>query len=139
MLAADRRRQFALRVLVAMLSTIAVAVIAAFLPRWWPGVSGRDFRPWGVAMAAFIFGLAIFFRAVLKWEGGVFGASLLGVEIFTLCVISHFTGFVWLEVLDPFNLRWLAVMNVFFAAPWAIGFFVGSLILRVRRQADGRW
>lgn len=139
MLASHRRRQFTLRVLAAVVLMIVLAFFAAFLPRWWPGVSGRDFRPWGASLAALIFVLAVFLRAALKWEGAVFGVSLLCIEVFALGVISHFTGFVWLEIFDPFNLRWLAVMNVFFAAPWAIGFLFGSLILTVRRRITGKY
>lgn len=139
MLHAQRWRIFVIRVVIATLAMIACGFAAGYLPTLWSGVSGRDFRPWGATLAILIFLLAVFLRGCLKWEGAVFAGSLICVEIFALCVISHYTGFVWWEIFEPFNLQWLLTMNVFFAAPWAFGVMAGSLWLALRRRLTGRY
>ena len=139
MLHAQRLRVFVLRVAIATLAMIACGFAAGYLPTLWVGAGGRDFTPWGATLAILIFLLAVSLRAGLKWEGAVFGSSLICVEIFALCVISHYTGFVWLEILEPFNLRWLVVMNIFIAAPWALWVLVGSLLMALRRKLTGRY
>ena len=126
--------------LIGTLAMILCAVAASFLPALWQGASGRDFRPWGAMMAILILLVAVVLRTGFRWPVVEFLASLFCAEVFTLCVIAHFSGFTWVEIFDRFNLRWLGSINVFFAVPWLAGLLVGSLLLRVRqrRSADNR-
>jgi hypothetical protein len=116
------------------LAMILCAVAATLLPPLWQGVSGRDFRPWGVLMALLILMVAVVLRVRFRWPVTELLASLLCAEVFTLCVIAHFTGFTWLELFDRFNLSWLATMSMFIAVPWLVGLLSGSLFLRVRQR-----
>jgi hypothetical protein len=115
---------------------IACAVVAAFLPPLWHGISGRDFRPQATTMAILIFALAAVLRTWRRWPVVEFIGAVVCAELFTLCVIAHFSGFSWLELFDSFNLSWLATMSLFVAVPWLAGFLVGSLLLRVKRKGS---
>lgn len=123
-----------IRTTIGMLAMILCAVTATFLPQLWQGVSGRDFRPWGAMVAILIFLVAVVLRAGFRWLVAELFASVVCAEVFTLCVIAHFTGFTWLEIFDRFNLSWLGTMSVFIAVPWMAGLLVGSLWLRVRQR-----
>src|SRR5262245_19247302 len=111
----------------ATLAMILCAVAAIFIPPFWQGVSGRDFRPQATTMALLILLLAVLLRGWRRWLVAEFIAALLCAELFTLGVIGHFSGFTWLELFDRFNLSWLATMSMFIAVPWLVGQFIGSL------------
>lgn len=121
---------------IATLAMILCAVAATFLPQLWQGMSGRDFRPWGVLMALLILLVAVVLRGCLRWPVSELLASLVCAEVFTLCVIAHFSGFTGLELFDPFNISWLGAMNMFIAVPWLVGLLGGSLFLRVRQKGS---
>lgn len=123
-----------IRAVIATLSLIPCAAAAAFIPPLWQGVSGRDIEPQATTMAIFILLLAAFLRAGLRWSVVDFAASILCMEGFTLCVISHFTGFTGLDLLHWFNMLWLKTMSIFIAIPWLVGLLIGSLLLMVRRR-----
>ena len=123
-----------IRILTATLAMILCAVAAAFLPPLWHGVSGRDFRPQSTTMALLIFLLVAVLRRWRRWPIADFVGALICAELFTLCVIGHFSGFTWLEIFDSFNLWWLGTMSVFVGLPWLLGLLVGSLLLRVRQS-----
>ena len=113
---------------------IACVLLAAWLPPFWQGVSGRDFRPWGTTAAVLILVVALTLRAVFRWQTADFLLSTLVAEIVTLCVIAHFTGFTWLEIFDRFNLSWLLTVSVLTAVPWLLGFLFGSAFLKLRKE-----
>jgi hypothetical protein len=121
-----------IHIIVATLMMILCAVAAAFLPPLWQGVSGRDFRPQSAMMGILIFLLAAALRVWRRWPVVEFIGAVVCTELFTLCVIAHFSGLTWLELFDNFNLSWLATMSVYIAVPWLAGLFVGSLILKFR-------
>ena len=123
-----------IRILTATLELILGAVAAGFLPPLWHGVSGRDFRPQSTTMALLIFLLVAVLRRWRRWPIADFVGALICAELFTLCVIGHFSGFTWLEIFDSFNLWWLGTMSVFVGLPWLLGLLVGSLLLRVRQS-----
>ena len=123
-----------IRTAIGTVAMILCAVAATFLPQLWHAVSGRDFRPWGAMLALLIFVVGVVLRAGLRWTLIELVASLVCAEVFALCVISHFSGFTWLEIFDSFNLRWLGTTSVFIAAPWLVGLLVGSVLLRVRQK-----
>ena len=123
-----------IHIVAATLAMILCAVAAALLPTLWQGVSGRDFRPQLTTMAALIFLLAAVLRAWRRWPVVEFIGTLVCAELFTLGVIGHFSGFIWLELFDSFNLSWLRTMSVFIAVPWLVGLLVGSLLLGFRRR-----
>jgi hypothetical protein len=121
-----------IHIIVATLLMILCAVVAAFLPPLWQGVSGRDFRPQSAMMGILILLLAAVLRVWRRWPLVEFLGAVVCAELFTLCVIAHFSGFTWLQLFDSFNLSWLGTMSVFIAVPWLTGLLVGSLLLRVR-------
>jgi hypothetical protein len=123
-----------IHIVAATLLMIMCAVAAALLPPLWQGVSGRDFRPQSTTMALLILLLAAVLRAWRRWPVVEFIGALVCAELFTLCVIGHFSGFTWLEIFDSFNLWWLGRMSVFVGLPWLLGLFLGSLLLRVRQR-----
>lgn len=125
-----------IHIIVATLLMILCAVVAAFLPPLWQGVSGRDFRPQSAMMGILILLLAAVLRVWRRWPVVEFFGAVVCAELFTLCVIAHFSGFTWLELFDSFNLSWLATMSVFIAVPWLAGLLVGSLLLRVRKKVS---
>lgn len=139
MLAAQQHRQIARRVVVATAAMFGAAFLAAVLPSLIPAIGGRDFRPWGLNLAVLTFLEALLLRAWWRWEGAVFAISLVCAEIIVLLIIASYTGFVWLDLFDPFNLGWLLGVSAFFAAPWALGCIVGTLILSARRRATGKY
>ncbi len=115
---------------------ILCAVVAAFLPPLWQGVSGRDFRPQSAMMGILILLLAAVLRVWRRWPVVEFLGSVVCAELFTLCVIAHFSGFTWLELFDSFNLSWLGTMSVFIAVPWLTGLLVGTLLLSARQRVS---
>ena len=123
-----------IHIVAATLAMILCAVVGAFLSPFWQGVSGRDFRPQSTAMAILIFLLATVIRRWRRWPIADFVGALICAELFTLCIIGHFSGFTWLEIFDNFNLWWLGTMSVFVCLPWLLGLLVGSLLLRVRQR-----
>jgi hypothetical protein len=125
-----------IHIIVATLLMILCAVVAAFLPPLWQGVSGRDFRPQSAMMGILILLLAAVLRVWRRWPVVEFLGAVVCAELFTLCVIAHFSGFTWLELFDSFNLSWLGTMSVFIAVPWLAGLLVGSLLLRVRQRVS---
>lgn len=110
-----------------MFLMILCAVLAALLPPLWPGVSGRDFRPHAATMSILICVLAIVLRRWRGWSVVDFLGALLGVELFTFCVIAQISGLTGLEMFDHFNLSWLGTMSLFIAPPWVLGLALGSL------------
>jgi hypothetical protein len=123
-----------IHIVVGTLLMILCAAAAAFIPPLWQGVSGRDFRPQSATMALLILVLASLLRAWRRWPLIEFIGALVCAELFTLCVIAHFSGFTWLELFDSFNLSWLDTMSVFIAVPWLVGLLIGSVLLRVRQR-----
>ena len=78
-------------------------------------------------MAILILLLAIVLRRNFRWRASDFAIGLAAVEVATLSVIAYFSCFVWLEVLEPFNLGWLAFMNLFLGLSWLLCFGFGCL------------
>lgn len=131
-----RMKTHIIHIIVATLLMVLCAVVAAFFPPLWQGVSGRDFRPQAAMMGILMLMLAATLRAWRRWPVVEFLGAVVCAELLTLCVIAHFSGFTWLEIFNSFNLSWLATMSVFIAAPWLAGLLVGSLLLRLRQRAD---
>ena len=125
-----------IHIIVGTFLTILCAVVAAFLPPFWQGVSGRDFRPQSAMMGILILLLAAVLRVWRRWPVVEFLGAVVCAELFTLCVIAHFSGFTWLELFDSFNLSWLGTMSVFIAVPWLTGLLVGTLLLSVRQRVS---
>jgi hypothetical protein len=115
------------RFVIAVIAIVLCAGAAMFIPPLWKGVSGRDFRPSATTMALLVFLLAAVFRWRFWWDVWDFLWAALGVEFLTLLIISHFSGFTWLELFHWFNLNWLLGMSIFTIAPWLLGFGLGSL------------
>jgi hypothetical protein len=121
-----------IHIAVGTLLMILCAVGAVFIPPLWQGAGGRDFRPQAFTMALLIFALASLLRAWRHWPMSEFIGAFLCAEFFTLCVIAHFSGNTWLQILDRFNMLWLGWMSLFVGLPWLLGLVVGSLLLRRR-------
>ena len=85
-------------------------------------------------MALLIFLLAAVLRRWRRWAIVDFIGAFICAELFTLCVIGHFSGFTWLEIFDDFNLGWLCLMSGFVGLPWLIGLLVGSVLLKVSQS-----
>src|SRR5947209_4913190 len=124
---------------IATLAMILCAMVAAFLPSLWQGVSGRDFRPWGAMMAILIFIVAAMLRAAVEArvsEPTAVGVALLIIGItWGAGIYVLLTGFYprWRKTLrwargwwgqptgPPLSLYSHAASAAFwFTAPWAI-------------------
>jgi hypothetical protein len=112
---------------VAIVAMVACAGAALFIPSLWPGVSGRDLRPPATTLALLIMVLAVVFRWGRQWDIWDFLFIAVGSEFVTLLIISHFSGFTWLELFHWFNLHWLLFMTAFTVVPWFLGFGLGSV------------
>ena len=115
-------------------STILCAVASFLVPLSQHRSIGRDFRPQALTMGALIAVLSFALRYKFLWRLGDVVSGLLVVEFITLSMIGFFSGSTWLHLLDPFNLRWLAGMNLFIGLPWLVGFGFGSLLLRYSKR-----
>jgi hypothetical protein len=114
--------------------TILCAVIAFLVPVWQYGSLSRDFRPQAFTMGVLIVGLSFALRYKYDWRLIDMVLGLLVVELITLSIIGSFSGSTWLHLFHPFNLRWLAFMNLFMGLPWLLGFGFGSLWLIYSRR-----
>ena len=122
-----------------VLTVIAMVLCAAagiFIPPFWQGVSGRDFRPQAATMAVLILILGVVFRRALRWHVLDFVFGLVAAEFLTLCVIAHFSGFTGVELFHWFNLSWLAFMSLFVGLPWLVGLGVGSIWLKFSERHE---
>lgn len=54
-------------------------------------------------------------------------ASLALAECITLTIIGGCTGYKWFDILNPYNLYWMARMNLSIALPWMLGMAIGSI------------
>jgi hypothetical protein len=69
--------------------------------------------------------------------------SLLGglavVEAISLLTVGYFSGAMGPELLSPFNLLWLAYINLVLGLPWILGAAIGSVVVQSKRHlgADG--
>ncbi len=102
--------------------TILCAVVSVLVPLLRHGSIGRDFRPQALTMGAFILVLSVTLRYKFLWRLGDVVSGLLVVEFITLSMIGFFSGSTWLHLFDPFNLRWLAGMNLYIGVPRLVGF-----------------
>jgi len=125
-----------LQIGIAVIGILMCALVAAFLPPLWQGVSGRDFRPQATTMAFFLLVLSILFRGFLRWRLLNLMIALFIVEIITLTIIAYFSGYTGIGILDSFNLEWLAFMNIFIGLPWLLGLGTGSVWHIIRRKRD---
>ncbi len=122
------------RMIITIIGMFSCAGLAAILSELWPGAGGRNVGPPGIIMAFLILILASIFRGWARWTGADFMLGLIAVEITTLWVIGFFSGFTGSELLERFNLIWLAGINVLIIPPWIFGFLIGG-ILSARDQA----
>jgi hypothetical protein len=109
--------------------TILCAVLSFLVPLLQHGSLSRDFRPQAFTMGALIVGLSFALRCRFRWRVIDVVLGLLVVEFMALSIIGYFSGSTWLHLFHPFNLRWLAFMNLFMGLPWLLGFGFGSLWL----------
>jgi hypothetical protein len=114
---------------VAAVAMILCAAVALAVPPLWQGVSGRDFRPQATTMAILILGVGIALRRGLRWPVADLILGLLLTEIVTLSIIAKLSGSTWPETFNPFNLWWLAFMNIFIGLPWLLALVIGSVWL----------
>ena len=106
---------------------MVLCIIAGFAA-WslWHGNTGREYVPQGIIAMIFILLLAVVLRRAARWRVADFILGLLVAEVITLIVISHFSGFTWGEIFEPFNLGWLLSISAFIAPSWILGFGLGS-------------
>ena len=78
-------------------------------------------------MAGLLLVLSVLFRGRLGWRLLNLIIALFLVEIITLIIIGHFSGYTGYKILDSFNLEWLAYMNLFTGLPWLLGLGAGSI------------
>lgn len=115
-----------LRIMGGTSGMLGCAVAALFVPPLWLGQGGRDFRPQGLLAGLLIFIFAALLRWLLHWRLGEFVGAFLALQFICLLAISHFTGSSGTELLEPFELSWLYVLNQYTGFPWLIGLIVGS-------------
>ena len=114
-----------IRAAIAALGMFLCAVVGVFaIP-----LTGRDYSLHAITAAILILLLAVVLRRTARWRVLDFIAGLLAAEAVTLIIIDHFTGFGWLQLLDPCNLNQLVDINWFIGLPWVLGFGLGSFWL----------
>ena len=111
---------------------LALTVAAAYLPSAWQGQSGRGMHPWLLNTGILLFLFAAVLRGVLRYPVLDFFLTLLIMEAITLWIISYYSGFTGIAVLNSFNRSWFFGISLFVAPPWLAGLGVGSLVLAVR-------
>jgi hypothetical protein len=121
--------KISIRLIIANAAMFICVVTGAFLPGFWSGVSGRDFRPQAVNVGGLILVVSFFLRYKLKWPIIQMLLCLVPTQFIILLCISYFSGYSGSELFNEFNIGWLFVIDIFIATPWIIGIFIGSIIL----------
>ncbi len=116
-----------IRMALAPVAMLLCVVVGFTVWSLWHGETGREYVPQGILAMILILLLAILLRRAAHWRGVDFLLGLLLAEVVIFIIICHFTGFVWGELLDSFNLGWLLSVSAFIAPPWILGFGLGSL------------
>jgi hypothetical protein len=128
---------FLFRVLVVFLGMVGGATAALFAARLLFGDKSWGMIPAGVIAALLLIAFAIFLRRICRMSLWVMVTALILVECM---VLSSICGDQYrqdrLDVLDPFNLQWLAFMNLSIGLPWVLGMVIGNIWLKrsARRQ-----
>lgn len=130
-MAANRVASLLVRAFLVALWLVAATFTALALPPPWEGVGGRDFRPQGATLAVILFASALLVRYALRWSWLPILLGLAGVDLLALVVIAQFSG---ASLLDPFNLRWWALVNLFIGLPWLAGAAAGEIAVRLRSR-----
>jgi len=130
-------RRYFLRAGLAALLILLAALVVVVAPSLWAGAGGRDFRPQGTLLAGILLVGGAALRLVSGWPLAVLAGGLLLVEVVALLLIGYFSGLTGWNLLDPFNLRWLAYVNLFIGAPWIAGGALGAAIAASRRRTAG--
>ena len=121
------------RFVIADLGMILCVVIGLFLPTFWQGMGGRDFRPNATNAAILIFILSVILRFRFQWTVILLVLSLLPIQLITLICIGYLSGYTGFH---SFNLGWLLHLNFFIGLPWLLGIAVASIAQKLKRSAD---
>lgn len=87
---------------------------------------GRDLRPAATTAGLLVLAFGILVRRHLGWRFRDFLGAAVAAEVALLLLVSHFSGASGARLLDPFNLRWWAFLNLFVGLPWLGGYVLGS-------------
>jgi hypothetical protein len=118
-----------LKLIIANAAMFICVVAGSFLPGLWSGVSGRDIRPQAVNVGILILVVSFLLRFRFKWPILQMFFCLVPTQLIILFCISCFSGYSGWELFHEFNIEWLFFIDIFIAAPWIIGIFIGSIIL----------
>lgn len=112
------------KLIVVFFGILACVVIGFFLANsLLPSESGRDFRAAATIAGVFIGLFAILMRAKYRWTVKTLIFSLTPIELILMFAIMSGSGS---YVIDAFNLRWFAGLNLYIMLPWFIGMGIGS-------------
>lgn len=117
------------RLAIADLGVSLCVVAGLFLPTFWDGISGRDFRPNATNAGILIFIFAIILRFGYHWPVKVLVLSIIPILGLTLLGIGIFSGYIGTDLLNPFNIMWFFYLNLFIGIPWLVGIGVASIAL----------
>ena len=123
-----------LRCITSNVAIIFCLFIASILPGLWQGISGRDFRPQAVTASIFIFIVALLLKYKIRWSVIEMLIYLIPTQFIFLLSISYFSGYVWSELFDSFNLTWLMYIDLFICTPWVVGIIIGQIVLNINKK-----
>lgn len=127
------------RLVIANAAMVICFVIANLLPGLWTGMGGRDFRPQAFNAAILILATSISMRCKLKWPILHMILCLIPTQLIVFISMSYFSGYHLFQLLSSLDLfydflQWLFFVDLFIGAPWIIGVFIGSLILKMKNK-----
>ena len=124
------------RPIAVVLGMLGCVVVAGFATDFLYGDKGRPIVQGGGILALLLLAFAIFLRRTCRLSLWVMVVSLMLAECLTLAIIGSFSGYVWGEILDSFNLEYLAFLNLFIGPPCVLGMVIGTSWLKrsARRQ-----
>ena len=126
-----------IRLMIANAAIIICVAIASLLPGLWMGIGGRDFRPQAFNATILILATSVMIRYKFKWPILHMILYLIPTQFIVLICMSYFSGYTFFQLLSSFDLfrdflKWLLFVNLFIGAPWIMGVFIGSLMLKMK-------
>ena len=125
-----------LRLIISNMAMFICVLIGSFIPGMWTGVSGRDFRPQAINASILILVTSCFLRYKYKWPILEMFLFLIPTQFIILLFISYFSGYVWSEIFNEFNIQWLLYIDLFVCIPWITGIIIGSIILNKKSKSN---